>query len=281
MTTAQKIAVALAGGLFVVLGVVAAFLVGRGSSSGSPAPAGSASTVGPSSSTGAGGPSSQASPPPPVTATAVAYGGAPVPGGWRTRLAVTFDGPAPKITVSPRTTPGSYRLTFAGKVTLPKKVLRSQFVGAGTYLMSPTWAPAENALDVEVTGRTEDITDTASGGVGNTAYFDVIRPAVRTSHDCLKLGQPAPYTGLYGITTAQGYESAFEGVFTIVVRGGGRQTKKVVHAPGKANSFFRTDIQPPLEDHPVAGTVVAYQLSAKDGSPECVLQIPVWLSPGG
>ena len=279
MTRAQKIAVGLSGGLFVVLGVLAAFLVGRESSSGTgqPAPAGSASTGG----SGSTGPESQSQPKPPATVAAVAYGGGPVTGGWRTRIAITFAGAAPKLTAAPGPGAGTYRLTFGRRVRLPQSVLQAASADATTYLMSPTWNGSAQTLDVAVTGLADAITATAAGSAGNTAYFDVVRPAVERSHDCLTLEKPAPYTGIFGTTAAQGTESAFEGVFTLVVRGGGRQTKKVVHAAGTPSSFFRTDIEPPLERQPVAGTVVAYQLSAKDGTPQCVLQIPVWLSPGG
>jgi Immunoglobulin-like domain of bacterial spore germination len=274
MTRAQRIALAAAVAVLACVGLAAAFVLGRNSGSGS-----SNGTVPPS--TSAPGSSSTPSAPPPKPATAVraAFGGAPVPGGWRTRFALTFDRRPSGFTVTSTST--GFRVSFTSPVTVPAGVLTAAGADATRYLMHPSWNAAARVLTVRTPFMNDLIAGTVHGVVGDTLFLDDIRPAVSTTNGCLTVSEPAPYTGIFGIFTARGTESAFEGQFTMVVRGGGTQRKQVVHAAGGGPAPFSAQLTPPLEPQPVAGLVVAYELSAKDGQPTCIVKIPVWLSPGG
>ena len=274
MTRAQRIALAAAVAVLVAVGLAAAFVLGRNS--------GSSISDGIShpSTSSAGPPTSTPAPPPkPATATLAAVGGAPVANGWRTRFALTFDRPPTGFTVSSGR--AGFRVTFESPVDIPAAVLTAAGAGAARYLMHPSWNPATHVLVVRTPFMNDLISATVHGVVGNTLFLDDIRPAVSTSNTCLTVNVPAPYTGIFGIFTASGSESAFEGQFTMVVRGGGAERKQVVHAAGGGPAPFSVKLTPPPESQPVAGLVVAFERSPKDGSPTCVVKIPVWLSPGG
>jgi Immunoglobulin-like domain of bacterial spore germination len=266
-----------AAAIFAVAGLAAAFLLGRSSGSGGSSQT-SSSTSRPSTGTSSSGTTTTAAPQP-ITATAAAFGGAPVTGGWRTRFALTFDHRPAGFSVS--SSPSGFRVAFVGSVTVPPAVLSAVSERAAQYLMQPRWNPATRVLTVSTPFMGDLITSTAHGVAGTTLYLDDIRPPVRTVNGCLQVTDPPPYTGIYGVFTARGIESAFEGVFTMIVRGGGTQSRQIVHAAGGGPAPFSATLTPPLESQPVAGLLVAYELSPKDGQPTCILKIPVWLSPGG
>lgn len=272
MTRAQRIALAGAVAVFVAVGLVAAYAFGRHTGSGI------SSGISQSTTTTSSG-SSATTQAAPITATRAAFGGAPVANGWRTRFALTFDRVPSGFTVA--STPAGFRVTFESPVTIPASVLAAADADTTKYLMHPTWDAANHVLTVRTPFMNDLISQTVHGVVGNTLFLDDIRPAVGTSNGCLSVSVPAPYTGIFGLFTARGTESAFEGQFTMVVRGGGTQTKQVVHAAGGGPAPFSVQLTPPLESQPVAGLVVAYELSAKDGQPTCIVKIPIWLSPGG
>lgn len=274
VTRAQRTALVVAASLFVAAGVAAAFVLGRGSSSGGPST--STSTTRPTSSA-TSQPTSTV--PAPITATGIDLAGARVAAGWRTRMAISFDGSPAGVRVTSNRS--GFVVTFAGPATMPAALRASASAAAGLYLMHTRWNAATNTLLVTTPYLSDAIVTTAHSVAGTTVYLDDIRPGLGTSNGCLSITQPVPYTLVSGIFTARGVSSAFEGVFTMIVRGGGTQTKVVVHAPGGPPADFSTQLTPPLESQPVPGTVVAYELSPKDGSPTCVVRIPIWLSPGG
>jgi hypothetical protein len=273
MTRAQRIALAAAVAVLVSVGLAAAYVLGRTSGSGI------SSGISRPSSSSSSGPTTSTLPPTPMTLTHAAFGGAPAPNGWRTRLALTFDRPPTGFTVSSGR--NGFRVIFESPVSVPDAVIAAAGAEATRYLMHPSWNTATHVLTVRTPFMNDLISDTVHGVVGNTLYLDDIRPPVSTSNGCLTVTDPPPYTGIFGIFTARGTESAFEGQFTMVVRGGGTQTKHEVHATGGGPAPFSAQLTPPLESQPVAGLVVAYELSPKDGQPTCIVKIPVWLSPGG
>jgi len=278
VTRTQKLALTGSGTLLAVLVVVAAY-VSATSTSSSAGDTGPGSTDGPTSST----PSSGA-PAPPAALQGVAFSNGPDPvRGWDTGVMLTFAEPnAPRPTVHPGSSPGSYSLTFSRPVAVPSGVLGSANRAGAPFLVHLAWNAGTNALTVIATAFTGGIS-TVSGVAGNRATLRLVRtPTPVTKNGCLSLTSPRPFTAVTGISRAVGTANVFEGgPFRIAARvpGVGEAITKVKVNSGPVT--FSTGYALPVLPGPAEGLVAAWDVSARDGSVICLVNIPVYFPHGG
>jgi Immunoglobulin-like domain of bacterial spore germination len=293
MTRNQKLALAGSLTLLVVLGLFAAYLLGTSSgdsTAGSSTPGSSTPSSGPTS----GPPSSQ--PPAPVTVDSIKlFSGPSTNGGWGTDVALVFGGGVdsgpgnasqqPQMTITPGNGEGEYDVTFDREVTIHQSAIDRVDAQASRLLMRLNWDPALHELQIYQSAFTANITKTVvgtAGGIATTVEF-VRTPLPATTHDCIEIDKPVPYTALFGLSKVTGFAELFEaGPMTVVARvpGKGQKTIKVKTA-ASTRQPFSADLELPLLDAPAEGYVAAYDNSAKDGSPICLVKIPVYMSPGG
>ncbi|MDX6520189.1 MAG: hypothetical protein QOJ31_1557 [Gaiellales bacterium] len=283
MTRNQRLALAGSLTLLVVLGLFAAYLLGT--SSGDPA-AGS-STPGssaPSSNPTSGPPSSQ--PLPPEVVDSFEVSSAPISSGWGSDLSLIFTGgvEGPQMTVVHGNGEGEYDVTFDRDVIIHQSIIDEVDADASRLLMRLSWDPATHQLQIFQLAFNSNITRTVATTGGGKATIEFVRtPLPPTKHDCIEIDKPAPYTALFGLSKVTGFADLFEaGPMTVVARvpGKGQHTTKVKTA-ASGRQPFTANLELPLLDAPAEGYVAAYDNSAKDGSPICLVKIPVYMSPGG
>jgi hypothetical protein len=284
MTRHQKLALAASLTLLVVLGLFAAFLLGSSSGDSGAGSSNGGSTTTPSGA-GSGPPPTQ--PLPPVSVDAIEATSGPVSGGgWGTDLSLVFagGGEGPRMTVVHGNGEGEYDVTFDRDVTIHQSMIDDVDADASRLLMRLDWDPATHQLQIFQSAFVSNITRTVATTGGGKATVEFVRsPQPPTSHDCIEIDKPAPYTALFGLTKVTGFADLFEaGPMTVVARvpGKGQKTIKVKTAASGRQPFSAT-LELPLLDAPAEGYVAAYDNSAKDGSPICVVKIPVYMSPGG
>jgi len=280
VSRAQKIALIAAAVLLVALGLVAAFKAAQGSDT--TADSGGAASV--PQSGGASSGASQA----PVTVKFIEFSNGPsATGGWGTDMTLVFVQPqGAKMTVTPsQTQDGQYLVTFDRPVSISDDVIAATGNGGDQVLLQLAWNTASQTLMVTVEAYTSDISKTATSFDGNRSTLEFVRtPLPKTTNDCIQMGQPVPFTKLYGITTVSGKAQLFEGgPMTVVARvpGKGQKQTKIKTATGDSMVPFSGQIELPLLDAPAEGYVAAYDHSAKDGSQICDVKVPVYMSPGG
>jgi hypothetical protein len=284
MTRNQKLALAGSLTLLVVLGLFAAFLLGT--SSGDPSAGGSTpSSSAPSSAPSEPPPSSQ--PLAPVTVDSVDLSsGLSSDSGWGTDVSLVFVGgvEGPQMTVAQGAGAGEYDVTFDRKVVLDQSLIDGVDADASRLLMRLNWDPTTQELEIFQAAFTANITKTVVATAGGKATVEFVRtPLPATKHDCIEIDKPVPYTALFGLSKVTGFAELFEaGPMTVVARvpGKGQKTIKVKTA-ASAREPFSADLELPLLDAPAEGYVAAFDKSAKDGSPICLVKIPVYMSPGG
>ena len=283
MTRNQKLALAGSLTLLVVLGLFAAYLLGTSSDStaGSSTPGSST----PSSAPSEGPPSSQ--PPAPVSVDGIELSSGPSNnGGWGTDVSLVFAGgvEGPKMTIAQGNGQGEYDVTFDRDVTIHQSMIDQVDADASRLLMRLNWDPALHEFQIYQAAFTANITKTVVGTAGGKATIEFVRtPLPATTHDCIEIDKPVPYTALFGLSKVTGFAELFEaGPMTVVARvpGKGQKTIKVKTA-ASTRQPFSADLELPLLDAPAEGYVAAYDNSAKDGSPICLVKIPVYMSPGG
>ncbi len=286
MTKAQRLALFASAALLILLGLVAAYLLGSSSGGGSGAGSSGGSVTLPSGGSSGPSPSGGSTSAQPLVAQSITYSSAPNNnGGWASGFTLVFRGAAaPRIRVdSAGPAASEYRLSFDHPVTLDPAILASTGNDAARNLFKLRWDPGTQVLRVDVIGFASRISSTRAGTDLNRAAFDVIRtPTPVTSHNCLSITDPLPFTALYGLYTVKGTADVFEGgPFDLIVRapGFGQTNAKVKTVSGPVN--WSKQVSLPLLDHPAEGQVVAFDHSAKDGSVICLVNVPVWLSPGG
>ena len=288
MTRNQRLALAGSLTLLVVLGLVAAYLLGSssGSSTTGSSPGGSGSVPSGGSS---GPPSTQ--PLPPLKVATIKLSSRPsANGGWGSDVALTFApqglaGTAqPQLTIAQGNGVGEYDVTFDRAVTIPASALAAVQADAARLLMRLTWDPSTHQLQITQSAFVSNITKTVATSVSGVATVEFVRtPQPPTTNGCIQVTKPVPYTALFGISKATGFADLFEaGPMFLVARvpGKGQHTTKVRTASA-GRQPFSADLELPLLDAPAEGYVAAYEPSAKDGSPTCLVKIPVYLSPGG
>jgi hypothetical protein len=286
MTKAQRLALFSSAALLILLGLVAAFLLGSSTGGGSGAGSSGGPSTLPSGGSSGPAPSGGSTSTQPMVVQSIEYSNGPNNGGgWASGFTLVFRGPtAPRIRVdSPGPAAGRYSLSFDHPVTLDPAILTGTGSDAARFLFKLRWQPGAQVLQVDVIGFASRISSTRTGTDVNRAGFDVIRtPTPVTSHDCLSITDPSPFTALYGLYTVKGTANVFEGgPFDLIVRapGFGQTNAKVKTVAGPVN--WSKQVSLPLLDHPAEGQVVAFDHSAKDGSIICLVNVPVWLSPGG
>jgi hypothetical protein len=273
MTRNQKLALAGSLTLLVVLGLFAAYLLGTSSGDSTAASSTPGSST-PSSAPSSGPPSSQ--PPAPVTLAGIAPHSGPTASGWETDLALAFGGgvDAPGMTIAHGNGEGEYDVTFDGDVTVPRSVINQVDAEASRLLMQVQWDPATHELQIFQTAYLTQITSAtadSSGGAGTITFLR--RPVPATSHDCIEIDKPVPYTALFGLSKVTGFAELFEaGPMTVIARvpGKGLKTIKVKTAESTRQPFSAA-LELPLLDAPAEGYVAAYANSAKDGSLICLV----------
>jgi len=283
MTRNQKLALAGSLTLLVVLGLFAAYLLGTSSD-----PTAGSSTPGsstPSSAPSSGPPSSQ--PPAPVTVDGIELSSGPSSnGGWGTDVSLVFAGgvEGPNMTIAQGNGEGEYDVTFDRDVTIHQSMIDQVDAEASRLLMQLNWDPALHEFQIYQSAFTANITKTVVATAGGKATIEFVRtPLPATKHDCIEIDKPVPYTALFGLSKVTGFAELFEaGPMTVVARvpGKGQKTIKVKTA-ASTRQPFSADLELPLLDAPAEGYVAAYDNSAKDGSPICLVKIPVYMSPGG
>jgi hypothetical protein len=283
MTRNQKLALAGSLTLLVVLGLFAAYLLGTSSDStaGSSTPGSSTPSSAPSS----GPPSSQ--PPAPVTVDSIELSSGPSSnGGWGTDVSLVFAGgvEGPQMTIAQGNGQGEYDVTFDRDVTIHQSMIDQVDAQASRLLMRLNWDPALHEFQIYQSAFTANITKTVVGTAGGKATITFVRtPLPATTHDCIEIDKPVPYTALFGLSKVTGFAELFEaGPMTVVARVPGKgQTTIKVKTAASTRQPFSADLDLPLLDAPAEGYVAAYDNSAKDGSPICLVKIPVYMSPGG
>jgi hypothetical protein len=284
MTRNQKLALAGSLTLLVVLGLFAAYLLGSssgGSSGGGSTPGSSA----PSSTPSEPPPSSQ--PPAPVTVDSLDLSSGPsANGGWGTDVSLVFAGgvEGPRMTVTPGTGPGEYDVTFDRQVTLHQSMIDEVDADTSRLLMRLNWDQTTQELQIFQIAFIDNITKTVTATAGGKATVEFVRtPLPPTKHDCIEIDKPVPYTALFGLSKVTGFAELFEaGPMTVVARVPGKgQTTVKVKTASSSREPFSANLELPLLDAPAEGYVAAYDNSAKDGSPICLVKIPVYMSPGG
>jgi hypothetical protein len=284
MTRNQKLALAGSLTLLVVLGLFAAYLLGStnsDSTAGSSTPGSSTPSSAPSS----GPPSSQ--PPAPVSVDGIELSSGPSSnGGWGTDVSLVFAGgvEGPQMTIAQGNGQGEYDVTFDRDVTIHQSMIDQVDAQASRLLMRLNWDPALHEFQIYQSAFTANITKTVVDTAGGKATIEFVRtPLPATTHDCIEIDKPVPYTALFGLSKVTGFAELFEaGPMTVVARvpGKGQKTIKVKTA-ASTRQPFSADLELPLLDAPAEGYVAAYDNSAKDGSPICLVKIPVYMSPGG
>jgi hypothetical protein len=283
MTRNQKLALAASLTLLVVLGLFAAYLLGTSSDS-----AAGSSTPGsslPSSAPSSGPPSSQ--PPAPVSVDGIELSSGPRSnGGWGTDVSLVFAGgvEGPQMTIAQGNGQGEYDVSFDRDVTIHQSMIDQVDAQATRLLMRLNWDPALHEFQIYQSAFTANITKTVVGTAGGKATITFVRtPLPATTHDCIEIDKPVPYTALFGLSKVTGFAELFEaGPMTVVARVPGKgQTTIKVKTAASTRQPFSADLELPLLDAPAEGYVAAYDNSAKDGSPICLVKIPVYMSPGG
>jgi hypothetical protein len=283
MTRNQKLALAGSLTLLILLGLVAAYLLGStsgDSTSGTSTPSSSETSSGPAS----GPPSSQ--PLAPVTLDRITLSSGPADGGgWGTDVSLVFEGDeGPQMTIAHGNGEGEYDVSFDRDVSIDQSAIAQVDAQASRLLMHLGWDPAIHQLQIFQTAFVANIGDTPVRTEGGTATIEFVRtPLPPRSHDCIQIDKPVPYTALFGLSKVTGFAELFEaGPMTVVARvpGKGQKTTKVKTA-SSAREPFSADLELPLLDAPAEGYVAAYDNSAKDGSAICLVKIPVYMSPGG
>jgi hypothetical protein len=283
MTRNQKLALAGSLTLLVVLGLFAAYLLGT--SSGDSSAGGSTPTSSAPSAPSEGPPSSQ--PLAPVTVDSVDLSSGPgTNGGWGTDVSLVFAGgvEGPQMTVAQGAGAGEYDVTFDRKVVIDQSLIDGVDADASRLLMRLNWDPAAKELQIYQAAFIANITKTVVGTAGGKATVEFLRsPLPATKHDCIEIDKPVPYTALFGLSKVTGFAELFEaGPMTVVARVPGKGQKVIkVKTASSAREPFSADLELPLLDAPAEGYVAAYDNSAKDGSPICLVKIPVYISPGG
>jgi len=283
LTRNQRLALAGSLTLLVVLGLFAAYLLGTssGDSTAGTLPPGSST---PSSNPTSGPPSSQ--PLPPLTADSIKLSSGPSSnGGWATDVTLVFAGAVgPKMTIAQGNGQGEYDVTFDREVTIKQSSIHQVDAQASRLLMRLNWDPATHEFQIYQSAFIANIGKTLVDTSGEQAKIEFVRtPLPPTKHDCIQIDKPAPYTALFGLSKVTGFADLFEaGPMTVVARvpGKGQHTIKVKTAAA-GQQPFSADLELPLLDAPAEGYVAAYDNSAKDGSPICLVKIPVYMSPGG
>jgi hypothetical protein len=283
MTRNQKLALAGSLTLLVVLGLFAAYLLGTSSDStaGSSTPGSSLPSSAPSS----GPPSSQ--PPAPVSVDGIELSSGPRSnGGWGTDVSLVFAGgvEGPQMTIAQGNGQGEYDVTFDRDVTIHQSMIDQVDAQATRLLMRLNWDPALHEFQIYQSAFTANITKTVVGTAGGKATITFVRtPLPATTHDCIEIDKPVPYTALFGLSKVTGFAELFEaGPMTVVARVPGKgQTTIKVKTAASTRQPFSADLELPLLDAPAEGYVAAYDNSGKDGSPICLVKIPVYMSPGG
>ena len=139
-------------------------------------------------------------------------------------------------------------------------------------------------MSITATAWTSAISRTDAGTDGAQASIVLVRtPTPKLTNKCITVSEPAPYTKLNGITTVSGKAQLFEaGPMTILARVQGKGTTSTkVKTASSALEPFTKDVTLPLLDAPAEGYISAFEPSAKDGSPTCEVNVPVYMSPGG
>jgi hypothetical protein len=284
MTRNQRLALAGSLTLLVVLGLFAAYLLGTSSgdsSAGTTTPGSST----PSSNPTSGPPSSR--PLLPLAADNIEFSSGPGSnGGWATDVTLVFTGgvDGPQMTIARGNGQGEYDVTFDREVTIDKSLIDPLEAQASLFLMRLNWDPATHEFQIYQSAFIGNISKTSVHTGGGQAKIEFVRtPLPPTKHDCIQIDKPAPYTALFGLSKVTGFADLFEaGPMTVVARvpGKGQHTIKVKTAAA-GRLPFSADLELPLLDAPAEGYVAAYDSSAKDGSPICLVKIPVYMSPGG
>jgi hypothetical protein len=284
VTRNQRLALAGSLTLLVVLGLFAAYLLGT--SSGDPAAGTSAPGSSTTSSTPTSGPPSS-QPLPPLTADSIELSSGPSSnGGWGTDVSLVFTGgvEGPKMTIAHGNGQGEYDVTFDREVTIHQSLIDQVDAQASRLLMRLNWDPALHEFQIYQSAFIGNIGKTSVDTGGGKATIEFVRtPLPPTKHDCIQIDKPAPYTALFGLSKVTGFADLFEaGPMTVVARvpGKGQHTTKVKTA-ASGRQPFSADLELPLLDAPAEGYIAAYDNSAKDGSPICLVKIPVYMSPGG
>jgi len=270
VSRAQKISLGVAAAVLIGLGLVFAYLAGRGSSNDA------ASSDG----------SSTSAPAQPIQISEMQVTGAPGShGGWGTTLTMTYVGPTWALLNPIRTsTPGTFDVRFDQQVSIDQSVLDAAATEADQHLMKLTWNPASQTLVVQATAWAAPASNYHAFTDNGKATFEVVRtPTPKLTNKCISVSEPAPYTKLNGITTVSGKAQLFEaGPMTILARvpNTGTTSTKVKTASSALEPYSK-DVTLPLLDAPAEGYISAFEPSAKDGSATCEVDVPVYMSPGG
>jgi len=272
VSRAQKISLGVAAVVLIGLGLAFAYLAGRGSSDDSAA--------------SSGGSSAASSDLPPVTLGSVEVSGeGSNGGGWGSGVTLLFTGSdAAKPTVAKGSATGEYDVTFDRPVTIAQSQLDAVGTDADRLLMKLGWDATSQTLTITATAWVSAISRTESGTDGAQASIVLVRtPTPKLTNKCITMSEPAPYTKLDGITTVSGKAQLFEaGPMTILARvpNTGTTSTKVKTASSALEPYSK-DVTLPLLDAPAEGYISAFEPSAKDGSPTCEVDVPVYMSPGG
>ncbi len=272
MSRAQKISLGVAAVVLIVLGLAFAYLAGRSS--------------GGDESASSGGSSAASSDLPPLTLGSVEVsGGASNGGGWGSGVTLVFTGgEAAKPTVAKGSATGEYDVTFDRPVTIAQSQLAAVGTDADQLLMKLSWDATSQTLTITATAWASAISRTDAGTDGAQASIVLVRtPAPKLTNNCISVSAPAPYTQLKGITPVSGKAQLFEaGPMTILARAPGKGTTSTrVKTASSALEPYSKDVNLPLLDAPEEGYISAFEPSAKDGSPTCEVDVPVYMSPGG
>jgi hypothetical protein len=267
-----------------VLGLFAAYLLGT-SSGDSTAGSSNPGSSTPSSAPSSGPPSSQ--PPAPVSVDGIELSSGPSSnGGWGTDVSLVFAGgvEGPQMTIAQGNGQGEYDVTFDRDVTIHQSMIDQVDAQASRLLMRLNWDPALHEFQIYQSAFTANITKTVVDTAGGKATIEFVRtPLPATTHDCIEIDKPVPYTALFGLSKVTGFAELFEaGPMTVIARVPGKGSKTIkVKTAESTRQPFSADLELPLLDAPAEGYVAAYDNSSKDGSPICLVKIPVYMSPGG
>jgi hypothetical protein len=271
VSRAQKISLGVAAAVLIALGLVFAYLAGGSNGGGSAATSESGSAA-----------SSSA----PVTVSAIELtSGASDGGGWGSGVTLVFaGGQAARPTVAKGGAAGAYDVTFDRPVVLSQTLIDNTATAADQQLMQLAWDPSSRTLTITATAWASAISRTDAGIEGADATVALVRtPTPKLTNKCISVAKPDPYTKLNGITTVSGKAQLFEaGPMTILARAPGKGTTSTrVKTASSALEPYSKDVNLPLLDAPEEGYISAFEPSAKDGSPTCEVDVPVYMSPGG
>ena len=278
MTRTQKLALAGSGSLLAVLLLVTAYVFATSTST-----TAGGTSFGSSAGSSASTPTSSTSPAP-VALQRVAFQSGPDPAhGWDTGVTLVVQGStAPRSTLHPGSSKGSYTLTFSRAVSVDPQVLSAANRAGAPFLVALSWSAAARALTVSATAFTGNITPVSATFRNRSTLRMVRQPTPRISNRCLALSKPRPYTALTGVTVAKGTADVFEGgPFTIAARvpGEGEAITKVKVLSGLVR--FAAPYTLPTLPGPAEGVVAAWDTSAKDGRAICLVSVPVYFTHGG